>query len=897
MTLAPGDRLGSYEVIGLLGRGGMGEVYRARDTRLGRDVAIKVLPASFASNPDRIARFEREAKTLAALNHPNVAAIHGLEDSGGSKALVLELVEGPTLQDRIGTRALSLNDALAIARQIADALEAAHDQGVIHRDLKPANIKVRPDGTVKVLDFGLAKALEGSGQSDPSLSPTLTSPASTMQGVVMGTASYMSPEQAEGADVDQRSDIWSFGVVLYEMLTGSRLFGGDSVQRVLAKVLERDVDLSALPATTPASIRRLLRRCLERDSKRRLHHIADARVEIDEALSGGGEHAATTAVTPTGVARPSYAIWGLGLVVLVLGAVAAFALWRLSRTEPLAVAQFEITTPPDATPRLGGALPDVAISPDGSRVVYASGTNNGSSRLYIRQTNQVEVAPLRGAERATAPFFSPDGQHVGFIDGVEASLKRVSVLGGPPTTIAVIGQPIGGASWGLDDTIVLGGGLGRGLWQVSARGGEPKMLTTLDPKTQVAGHNWPDVLPNGKGVLFTLSGTTAATSRIAVIAFDSGVITELVSGGSQPRYVSTGHIVYAVDGTLRAVAFDQDRLAVIGSPVPVLEGVLTKNQGAALFSVAPSGSLVYLNGSEIAGVRRELVWVDRNGGEKHIAFADANPFWPRLSPDNTRAAFISGNDVWVSDLARGTVSRVSDVGTAQFVFWHPDGRRVLFSAIVDGRRHLLLQSADGTGKPERLPYADARVLSPEGWARDGRIVVSFQSPKSQGWDIGLLSPNGDALQTFLGTPANEDSFTISPDGRWIAYEADRTGQYEVYVERFPEGGDRHAISAPDGGEDPTWAPSGKELFYWRPKDKAMTVVQIQTATRLTSGEPTVLFEHGFFNGGGRNFDIDRNGRRFILFKELPSASGAPAQRLILVQNWIEELKRLVPSKF
>jgi hypothetical protein len=469
----------------------------------------------------------------------------------------------------------------------------------------------------------------------------------------------------------------------------------------------------------------------------------------------------------------------------------------------------------------------------------------------------------------------------------------VSVLGGPPTTIAIVGQTIGGASWGPDDTIVFGGGVGRGLWQVSARGGEPKMLTALDPKSPVAGHNWPDILPNGKGVLFTLSGATPATSRIAAVSFDTGTITELISGGSQARYVSTGHIVYGVDGTLRAVAFDQDRLTLTGSPVPVREGVLTKPLGAVLFGVASNGSLVYLDGAAGDGERRELLWVDRNGAEKHIAFADATPFWPRLSPDNTRAAFLSGNDVWVCDLARGTVSRVSDVGTATFVFWHPDGRRVVFSALIDGRRHLMLQSADGTGKPERLPYSGARTLSPEGWAKDGRLVVSFQSPTSGGFDIGILSPAGDALQTFLGTPANEDSFTISPDGRWIAYEADRTGQYEVYVERFPEGGDRHAISAPDGGEDPAWASSGKELFYRRSKDKATMVVPIQTTPGFSSGAAAVLFTGNYFDAGGRGYDVDRESKRFITFKD---ATGAPAPRLILVQDWTEELKQAAGSK-
>jgi serine/threonine-protein kinase len=871
----------------------MGEVYRARDTRLGRDVAMKVLPASFASSPDRIVRFEREAKTLAALNHPNVAAIHGFEESDGTKALILELVEGPTLADRIGGRPLPLTDALAIARQIADALEAAHERGIIHRDLKPANIKVRPDGTVKVLDFGLAKAFEVAPAGDGSQSPTLTSPAATMAGVVMGTAAYMSPEQAEGLDVDQRSDIWSFGVVLYEMLTGSRLFGGESVQRVIAKVLERDVELSRLPPATPASIRRLLRRCLERDRKRRLHHIADARAEIEDALSGDDDIAAP-ALARHG--RPSvYLAWGLGVLALGLAAVAGLALWRLTRAEPAQVARFEITTLPGAPLDTSGPWSDVAVSPDGARMVYAIGDTPADSRLYLRESDQIETTVIRGSERGRNPFFSPDGQRVGFIDAVENALKQVSVLGGPPTTIASVGRPIGGVSWGPGDIVVYGGGLD-GLWQVSARGGSPKRLTTVAPGGDAVGHNFPDILPNGKAVLFTMSGITPAASRIAVASLETGAVTELIAGGGQARYVSTGHIVYGVDGTLRAVPFDQDGLSVSGNPVPVLEGVLVKDSGAALFAVATNGSLVYLKASSAVGARRELVWVERNGRETHVAFADGSPSWPRLSPDGTRAAYAAG-DAWVVDLVRGTPSRITDTGgTVPFVFWHPDGRRVLFAAAINGTLRMYLQSADGTGKAEPLSFVSkiGSAVSPEGWTADGRIVASYTTPK-QGFDIGILSKTGDAIEPFLSTQSSEDSFTISRDGRWIAYESDRTGQYEVYVERFPEGGDRRAISAPTGGEDPVWSQSGTELFFRRLKDKAMMVVPIATSPAFTSGPAKMLFLGNYYETGGRQYDVDREGRRFLLFKNVAETSDGSRPRLILVQNFFEELKRLVPT--
>ena len=891
MALTPGTRLGPYEITSQIGVGGMGEVYRARDTRLARDVAIKVLPTSFASSPDRIARFEREAKTLAALNHPNVAAIHGLEESDGTKALILELVEGPTLADRIAGRPIPIGEALPIARQIADALEAAHEKGVIHRDLKPANIKVRPDGTVKVLDFGLAKAFAVRGDGDQSQSPTLTSPAATMAGVVMGTAAYMSPEQAEGVEVDQRSDIWSFGVVLYEMLTGALLFGGDSVQRVLAKVLERDVDLSALPPATPASIRRLLRRCLERDRKRRLHHIADARVEIDEALAGTAHEPANLPIAQTRPGTRSL-VWALGALAVILAVTTGLAVWRLTRTEAAPVARFEITTPPDALPRTDGAYSDVAVSPDGTRVVYASGDSPPESRLYLRKSDQVEVTLLRGSERSVSPFFSPDGQYVGFIDAAANALKRVSVLGGPATTIVSVGHAIGGASWGPNDTIVFGGA-GSGLWQVSAHGGEPKMLTTV---ASSGGHNWPDVLPNGKGVLFTVSAGTPAASRIAVVSLETGAVTELLSGGSYPRYVPTGHIVYGVDGTLRAVGFDQDRLTITGSPVPVVEGVLTKALGAAVFAVASSGSLVYLQAASGSGARRELIWVERDGSEKHVGFADGAPIWPRLSPDGTRAAFLSASDVWVVDLARGTPSRVTNTGDVAFVLWHPDGRRVLFTSAREGERRLFLQSADGTGTAEPMPFATsgADALSPEGWTSDGRIVVTQQGATTTGFDIGILSASGERVEPFLATRANEDSFTISRDGLWIAYESDSTGQYEVYVERFPGGGERRPISAPEGGEDPVWSQTGTELFYRRLKDKAMMAVPIVTTPTLSVGSPKVLFKGDYYDGGGRHYDVDREGRRFLTFKD-PAVSVGQAPRLILVQHFFEELKRLVPA--
>jgi serine/threonine-protein kinase len=622
-----------------------------------------------------------------------------------------------------------------------------------------------------------------------------------------------------------------------------------------------------------------------------LHHIADARVEIEEALSGTEDIAAPSATTRR--ATPFvYATWGLGVVAAILAVVAGVAVWTVGHAQPPRVARFELTTPSQAPLDLSSPWSEVAISPDGSRVVYATGDSPADSRLYLRQSGDVEITTIRGSERASNPFFLPDGQRVGFIDTIENSLKQVSVFGGPATTIASVGRPIGGASWGPDDTIVYGDV--SGLWQVSASGGSPKKLTTPTPGGDVLGHVFPDILPNGKAVLFTMAGTTPATSRIAVASLESGAVTELITGGGQARYLSTGHILYGVDGALRAVAFDQDRLRVSGNPVPVVEGVLVKDSGAAMFAVAGNGSLVYVEDRTGTGSRRELTWVERDGRETHVAFADGSPGWPRLSPDGTRAAFVAGG-AWVVDLSRGTPSRVTDVGPVTFVFWHPDGRRLLFAAPKDLGMQMYLQSADGTGKAEPFGFTSKiGIVSPEGWTADGRIVASYTTSTNQ-FDIGILPLSGDAIQPFLNSQSSEDSLTISRDGRWIAYESNRTGQYEVYVERFPEGGDRRAISAPIGGEDPVWSHSGTELFYRRLKDRAMMVVPVTTGAAFTSGPAQMLFQGNYYDTGGRQYDVDREGRRFLLFKNVSRSSDSAPPRLILVQNFFEELKRLVPT--
>jgi len=828
----------------------MGEVYRAHDTKLDRDVAIKVLPAEFAASHDRVARFEREARTLASLNHPNIGAIHGLEDSGGTKALVLELVEGPTLADRIGQGAVPLDQALSIARQITDALEAAHETGVIHRDLKPANIKLRPDGTVKVLDFGLAKAYEAAGSRDQTLSPTLTSPAQTMQGVILGTAAYMSPEQAGGEEVDQRSDIWAFGVVLHEMLTGRRLFDGSSVAHVLARVLERELDFAALPAATPPSIRRLLRRCLERDRRKRLHHIADARVEIDEALSGTpGEAATTLAAGASGRGIGTFA-WPVG--ALVVGAViSGAAVWSMTRPEPPMLAQFEITTPEQARPG-SPIMDDVAISPDGQVIVYASGTAPGGTGLYLRQVDQLAVTALRGAEiAATNPFFSPDARQVGFVDVPARALKAVSVLGGPASTLASLsdtGAPLG-ADWGPDGSVVIGSP--GGLWMVPATGGSPERLTTRDQSSELA-HAWPDVLPDGNGVLFTSVTGTTDSSVIAVLSLESGEITQLVSGGSHPRYVPPGFIVYGSGGSLRAVRFDPDRLTVRSGPVPVLEGVATENQGAGvMFALADNGSLVYRTGASASG-QSTLVWVDRDGIEEPFGLAPRDYFQVFVSPDGSRVAAAMGGQaggggLWVTDIDRPVLTPIPTGEITPFgQLWTTDSRRLVFGTVRTTPAGVFRALADGTGQVERLTTVeDSAWVSVEGRTPDGGAVV-FTHPAQGGTRIGMLAMGEGGgereWQPLIERAGGASMLSVAPQGDWIAYQSLATGQYGVYIERFPESGDRRQISDERGGWARLWSVDGSELYYRRLGDGAMMAVSIQTSPTVTIEPPRVLFE-------------------------------------------------------
>ena len=902
MPLSPGSWLGLYEVTAKIGEGGMGEVYRARDTTLDRDVALKVLPEAFAADPDRLVRFEREAKVLASLNHANIGHIYGLEEDRDTRALVLELVEGATLADRVANGPLPIDEALALAAQIADALEAAHEAGVVHRDLKPANIKVRPDGTVKVLDFGLAKALDTAPDADPSQSPTLTA-AATQMGLILGTAAYMAPEQARGKAVDKRADIWAFGAVLFEMLSGKRPFEGRDVSEVLGAVLRLEPDWELLPVDTPPRISTLLRRCLEKEPKQRVHDVADVRL----AMAGGFETAVKAPAETAVLAQPR--IWQRPLVALGIVAAAVFvtalAVWSLSRPAtpgPRPVARFMLQVPPDVPFSVSS---EPAISPDGTTVVYATGARPGQGELHVRALGDLEASSLRGTDGGRNPFFSPDGLSVGFVgDGDGTLLKRISVHGGVSTTIVAFERGVRGASWGVDGLIVFG--TPDGLMRVPAVGGEPEELTRVEAAQTGAIHAFPDVLPNLKGVLFTEGGGSIAESRIAVLSLETGVVSSLLQGGSNPEYASTGHIVYSGEGgTLWAVGFDQDRLELTGaSPVPVAEGLYSMEFGtrASPFAIADNGSLVYTPGVPQAATPGALVWVDREGEEEPLETPSLSYEWVSVSPDGARVAYAErarDSDIWLHDLQRGTETRfTTEPGRDYAPLWAPSGESIVFTSDRAGGAALFQKSVDTPGLAERLDTENRGVtnMAPTGWSADGQTLLYWEA-RARRPDLGWLSMDGEQPgQLLLDGDDVEVNGTIAPDGGWMAYESYETGRPEVYVQRFPGLGGKQTIST-DGGQHPLWSADGRELFYRSPT-AMMRVPLLDVGERLQAGSPEPLFDtSSYLLGPGRSHDLHPDGQRFLMIKAGSTTNDGAAVgggQIVLVENWLSELVELVP---
>jgi eukaryotic-like serine/threonine-protein kinase len=807
MALTSGIRVGPYEVHTRIGAGGMGEVWRARDTRLQRDVALKVLPEAFTLDADRIARLTREAQVLASLNHSNVAAIYGFEDGDGFQALVLEFVDGPTLADRLATGPLPLDEAIAIARQIADALAGAHEHGVIHRDLKPANIKVRPDGTVKVLDFGLAKALEvssgvgGSGAVHGlSQSPTITSPAMTRAGVILGTAAYMSPEQARGRPADQRSDVWSFGCVLFEMLTGQRAFAGDEVSDTMAAVLRADPAWTDLPAAAPSSVRRLLRRCLEKDPKRRLADIRDARLELDDSILN--EQAAPDAARPHWFGWRERLAWAAAVVAIVLAAV-LFVMYRQGRSaaQVESPSQFVILPPEGTT--LAAESSTMAISPDGRTIAFAANASEGSARLWIRKLESLESTPLAGTEGARMPFWSSDSQAIGFF--ADGKLKRVDLESGSVQSLADVDStlPFGGTWSG--SVILYAPGFGRPVTRVPAGGGPSTPVTSLTSNSPRI-HTSPVFLPDGRRFLFAVS-RGPNDHQIMLGSLDSTEPMMLAEGQSPAVYAAPGYLMYLKGDVLLAHPFDANRGVLTGDAIR-LSSVPTSGGGVA-FSASETGTLVYRPGSTIV----ELVWVDRQGTRLSVAAPAGVYADPALSPDGRYVAFARGDaqaaDVWVMDLARQITTRFTTTPPLNNVpVWSPDSRTIAFASRRNGALDIFQRALGSTGEDQEVVRLNGQpIVFPSDWSWDGKYLMYYRSGGKTQLDTWVLPLTGPRTpQLLLGSEFNEAQGVFAPRGQWIAYVSDASGQSQVYVQSFPTPAQRSQVST-SGGSQPVWLPT------------------------------------------------------------------------------------------
>jgi eukaryotic-like serine/threonine-protein kinase len=832
MPLSPGTRLGPYEIVAAVGAGGMGEVYRARDRKLDRDVAIKILAEAVAADPDRIARFEREAKTLAALNHPNIAHIHGFEEADGLSALVMELVEGPTLADRIAKRPIPVDEALPIAKQIAEALEAAHEQGIIHRDLKPANVKVRDDGTVKVLDFGLAKALEPTTVigAEVTESPTITSPAMmTRVGMILGTAAYMSPEQAKGRPADKRSDVWAFGCVLYEMLTGRRAFPGDEVSDVLASILAREPNLSALPAPTPLSIRRLLRRCLQKVRNERLRDIGDARIEIQDALTQ--RDAEDTAITTPHADNRG---WQWAALVSILAFVLLIATVRgLRPAAPTPEMHLEINTPSTNVPA------SLAISPDGRAIAFV-GIAEKQSRLWLRTFDSAKSRPLVGTDGAEDPFWSPDSRSVGFF--ADNKLKRVDLDGGSVRILARVSRGTGGA-WSRDGVILISR-LGVPISRVPDTGGEPVDVSGLFKQ----GSDFsPQFLPDGQHFLYRVRGTREADG-VYVGQLDGKLeARRLLESATGAVYAPSGHVLFVRQRTLFAQRFDPVGLRVMGNPFRLVED--STDCACLGLSVSDTGSIAYRTTAQ--GAERTFVWFDRSGNELGKV-GDSSMSSPLLSPDGQRVVGYRGNpvdgnvDIWMLDVTRGVFSRLTDdVADDTSPVWSPDGDHIVFSSNRKGTPDLYQKSAFAGGSEELL-WASAQPKVPDDWSSDGRFVLFESRDRKTGADIWALplDKTGKPGKPFpvVQTNFDEQRGQFSPGGNWIAYQSDESGRHEIYLRAFPGPGNKWPVST-NGGAQVRWRRDEKELFYVALDGRLMAV-----PVRLTSngtppevGTPVALF--------------------------------------------------------
>jgi Tol biopolymer transport system component len=894
LALHPGTKLGAYEVFSQIGAGGMGEVYRARDAKLNRDVALKVLPTAVAQDPERMGRFQREAQVLASLNHSNIAGIYGLEESASSKFLVLELVEGEDLSQRLSRGPLPLDEAVAIARQIAVGLEAAHEQGIVHRDLKPANLKVRKDGTAKILDFGLAKACEAGPAANASEglthSPTL-SQNMTAAGIILGTASYMSPEQARGKPVDKRADIWAFGVVFMEMLTGAPMFSGETVTDTLASVVRAEPDWTALPAETPATIRRLLKRTLEKDPRRRLRDIGEAVIQL-ESLAAEEEPVPVVARSIPG--RKRFIPWAIALILAIVSGILGWRELRAPAKAPSQAVRLSLTVP-QGYRFAGSDWPLMSLSEDGALMTLMA-SRGGESELLLRRMDQPEVTAIPGTKGAIGGFFSPDGKWLCF--SADRKLKKVSLEGGSPTILADC--DFAGGSWGEDGTIVYTPNYAGGLWRVAVSGGKPEMLTTADSSKGELGHFWPQILPGGKAALLTSFSTPVDRARIEILDLSSKKRTTVLEGGLFARYLPTGHLLYARGESLMAVRFDLSSLSVKGSPVQVQADVAGFiSNGFLQYAVSDNGTLAYFPAAAL-NFNKMLGWADRKGNWTRITDDLKQYEYPSISPDGRRLAVAirergDKEDIWIYEFERGTMSRLTFSSTRSFnPIWTPDSKQIFFDA-ESPVYEIHSKHADTTGS-ETVILTGPYDRYPDSFSPDGKVLAYRESNPKTGSDLWLLPLEGDRKPVvFLQTPHNEDLASFSPDGRWLAYQSDESGRFEAYAQSYGGAAFKVQVST-NGGRRPVWSRDGKELFY-REGTKMMAVSVASRPESLAVGKPVLLFDDHDQSSMVSNldssttFDVNPDGRRFLVMR--PDPNPAPIQMQVVL-NWFEELKRRVP---
>ncbi|MGH9727226.1 MAG: protein kinase domain-containing protein [Candidatus Acidiferrales bacterium] len=925
MPLSSGIKLGTYEIVAPIGAGGMGEVYRARDTRLGRDVALKVLPEAFAADPERMVRFRREAQVLASLNHPNIATIYGFEDSGSTHALVMELVEGLTAAERIsgGPGAVGhssadlkvaatqdirkgpipLDEALPIARQICEAVEYAHERGVVHRDLKPANIKLAGNDVVKVLDFGLAKALEGDRASvDISSSPTISRMA-TQAGIILGTAAYMSPEQAKGKSVDRRTDIWAFGCVLYEMLTGKMAFSGETVTDTLAAVIKSEPDWSLLPAATPAAIRSLLQRCLKKDVKQRLQSIGDARIAIEEVLSGAPQDEG--GIKPPLQKQWSRARlpWALAACFALLAAVLAAYLYFERHAEGAIDSATLDVSLPEGVNIVTRDSPNVALSPDGRQIIFM-GTEGNASRLYRRSLDDPNAKPLAGTANGMSPFFSPDGKWIGFF--ADGKLKKIPVNGGTAQVLCDAPNQRGG-SWAPSGTIIFSPEYSAGLMSISDSGGQPQSLATPNEAKGERTYRWPNALPNGKGVIFTIGMANSAASyddaEIGVYSFGTRQI-RVLTHGDMALYSPAGYLLYYRAGTLFAAPFSQSRMEIIGEMMQLPESVGDDpTSGATYAAVAADGTMAYLRGGSDTGAR--VIAITNRKGEAHILSPPPGAYSiPRFSPDgkklllvvsgaNTNAVSGQG-DLWIYDFGSNGLSRLTFDGANDYGVWSPDGTKIYFDSSRGGAGgNLEAKRADGTGDEQAIfTHELGNFFDPDSVSPDGKVIITT-APGGASGTLGVVTlgakPEGKILKH------NAAGAMFSPDGRYIAYTAYQSGTYQVFVDAFPPGGGEWQVSL-EGGSYPKWCKGGRELVYYDLPHNQMMAVDVELKPTFHAGPPHVLFSLSsnefspMQTNPAVNYDVSADGQTFVFLQS--SGAEHPSATLSVTLNLPSQIRGL-----